>query len=122
MTKKKVKWLREPAAKDYEAAAAFLKLLYPTKKADGWTRKLKRATMSTFLAKDILRASGTPMSEVQAFDWSKQQKEIDDGTPLSPILLIKQDNGGHLIVADGFHRLCALFANDQEVKVPCKIV
>lgn len=122
MRNKKVNWLPKPAQKDYEAAEAFLNLLYPAKKADGWTKDLKRARMSEFLAKDILRASGTPMSEVQAFDWSKQQKEIDDGTPLSPILLVKQDDGGHLIIADGFHRLCALFANDQEIKVPCKIV
>lgn len=122
MPKKKVKWMPEPAPKDYEAAAAFLRLLYPARKVAGWTRELKRAKMSAFLAKDILRASGTPMSEVHAFDWSKQQKEIDRGTPLSPMLLVRQDNGGHLIVADGFHRLCALFANDQEVTVPCKIV
>ena len=62
------------------------------------------------------------ISEVQAFDWSKQQKEIAQGKPLSPILLVRQDNGGHLIIADGFHRMCALFAHDQEIKVPCKIV
>jgi len=56
------------------------------------------------------------MSEIEAFDWTKQQKEIKEGKPLSPILIVKQDNGGHLIIADGFHRMCALFANDQELK------
>jgi hypothetical protein len=120
--KKEVKWLPEPADKDYDAAETFLQLLYKSKKARRWAKELKRAKMTEYTAKDILRASGTPMSEVQAFDWSKQQKEIDEEKPLSPILIVKQDDGGHLIIADGFHRICALFANDQEIKVPCKIV
>ncbi|MFD2274470.1 hypothetical protein ACFS07_34650 [Undibacterium arcticum] len=42
------------------------------------------------------------MSEVNAFDWSKQKKEIDQGNPLSPILIVRQDNGQHLLIADGF--------------------
>ncbi len=120
--KKEVKWLPEPAATDYDAAQSFLQLLYSAKKVRRWGKKLKWQEISQHAAKDILRASGTPMSEIQAFDWSKQQKEIHQGKPLSPILLVRQDNGGHLIIADGFHRMCALFANDQEIKVPCKIV
>ena len=120
--KKIVKWLPEPADKDYDAAQSFLQLLYNSKKARRWAKELKAKEITEYTAKDIPRASGTPMSEVQAFDWSKQQKEINEGKPLSPILIVKQDNGGHLIIADGFHRLCALFTNDQEVKVPCKIV
>lgn len=120
--KKEVKWLPEPAAGDYDAAQSFLQLLYNAKKARRWAKALKQQEMSDYAARDILRASGTPMSEVQAFDWTKQQKEIAQGKPLSPILLVRQDNGGHLIVADGFHRRCALFAHDQEIKVLCKIV
>ena len=120
--KKEIKWLPEPAAADYDAAQSFLQLLYRSKKARRWAKALKRQEMSEYAARDIFRASGTPMSEVQAFDWSKQQKEIAQGKPLSPILLVRQDNGGHLIIADGFHRMCALFAHDQEIKVPCKIV
>ena len=120
--KKEIKWLPEPAATDYDAAQSFLQLLYSSKKARRWAKELKRQEIDEYAAKDILRASGTPMSEVKAFDWSRQQKEIEQGKPLSPILLVRQDNGGHLIIADGFHRMCALFAYDQEVKVPCKIV
>ena len=29
--------------------------------------------------------------------------------------------GAHLIVADGFHRLCAVMHTDQDGKVACKI-
>jgi hypothetical protein len=120
--KKNVRWLPEPADKNYEAAETYLQLLYDRKKARRWAKQLKRTEITKYEAKDILRASRTPMSEIQAFDWTKQQKQINEGKPLSPILIVKQDNGGYLIIADGFHRMCALFANDQEIKVPCKIV
>jgi hypothetical protein len=62
------------------------------------------------------------MPEIEAFDWSKQQKEIRQGEPLSPILLVRRENGGQLIIADGFHRMCAVFVADERVSVPCKIV
>lgn len=117
-----LKWLDIPDDHDYEAAETYLQLLYGPKKARRWAKALKSAEMQKYAAKDILRASETPISEVQAFDWVKQQKEIASGTPLSPILLIRQEDGSALIIADGFHRLCAVFCADQEANVPCKIV
>ncbi len=77
--------------------------------------------MAEYAAKDILRASGTSILYIEAFDWSKHEKSLSDGKPLAPILLVRQSNNGPLIVADGFHRLCALFSADEEIKVPCKI-
>jgi hypothetical protein len=62
------------------------------------------------------------MAEIQAYDWTKQRQEMTNGTPISPILIVRQENGRHLIIADGFHRLCAVFVLDEEMKVPCKIV
>ncbi|MGZ3238771.1 MAG: hypothetical protein ACXU8A_15515 [Burkholderiaceae bacterium] len=120
--KNAIKWLSEPASKDYSAAEAYLQLLYEPKKARLWTKKLKRAEMSQYAAKDLLRASGTSIAEIRAYDWTKQQQEIEQGTSLSPILVVRQENGGHLVVADGFHRLCAVFTADEQVAVPCKIV
>ena len=117
-----VKWLEQPDTKDYGAAETFLGLLFAAKQARRWAKELKRATMSSYAAKDLLRASGTPMSEVQAFDWSKQHEAIAKGEALSPILVVREGHGGRLIIADGFHRLCAVFATDQEIAVPCKIV
>ncbi len=120
--KVEIKWLKEPDSKSYGGAEAFLQLLYEPKKVRRWVKQLKRTKMSQYAAKDILRASNVSMLEIQAFDWTVQQKEIAEGTQLSPILLVRQENGGHLIIADGFHRMCAIFAADQEVTVPCKIV
>ena len=67
---KNVKWLPEPASKDYDAAQTFLELLYKAKKARRWAKDLKRADVTEYVAKDILRASGTPIAEIQAFDWA----------------------------------------------------
>ena len=117
-----VKWLDKLVDKDYLSAETFLQLLYEPKKAHKWAVALKNAKMAKFAAKDVLRASATPISEVQAFDWVKQHQAIAEGKKLAPILFVRQDNGGHLIIADGFHRLCAVFHKDQEALVPCKIV
>ena len=115
------KWLDKPADKDVKAAESFLQLLYGPKKARRYSKSLEIADLEKYPARDLLRASETPIAEVQAFDWLKQRKEIAAGTAMSPILLIRQENGGHLIIADGFHRLCAVFSIDQDAPVPCFI-
>ncbi|NEX64201.1 hypothetical protein [Noviherbaspirillum galbum] len=124
MRKKKaeIRWLDEPVEHDYEAAEEYLRLLVDEKKARLTAKRLRRAEMTEFSAKDILRASGTSIMYVEAFDWSKHEKELDTGKPLAPILLVRQDSGAPLIIADGFHRLCALFSTDEQIRVPCKIV
>lgn len=116
-----IQWLKEPIDHDYEAAGQYLQLLYAPKEAAELVAKLKKAPMTEFAAKDILRASGTSILYIEAFDWSKHEKKLSDGTKLAPILLVRKGEGEQLIIADGFHRLCALFSADEEIKVPCKI-
>lgn len=115
-------WLAEPIEHDYSAAENFLQLFYKPKVCRALVKKLRRAKMSTFSAKDILRASGASLAEIKIFDWSGPMQTINEGKALAPILLVRQDNGAHLIVADGFHRMCALFVQDEQISVPCKIV
>lgn len=123
MTKKsQLQWLDEPAEDNYTAAETFLQLLYAPKQARALAKKLRRAPISEFAARDIVRAAAIPFSEIRAFDWTKQQALIARGMPLSPILIVRQDNGGHLLIADGFHRLCAVFAHEQDVAMRCKVV
>jgi hypothetical protein len=119
--KVKINWLPEPASDTYDSAQTFLELMFKPKKARRWVKRLKKAGVSEYAAKDILRASAIPIATVRAYDWKRQQDQINKGDPLSPILLIRQHDGGPLIIADGFHRMCALFSTDQEVSVPCKI-
>jgi hypothetical protein len=117
-----ISWLPEPIEHDYGAAENFLQLFYKPKVCRAIVKKLKRAKMSTFSAKDILRASDASLAEIKLFDWSGQMQQINEGKALAPILLVRQDNGARLLVADGFHRMCALFVQDEQISVPCKIV
>jgi hypothetical protein len=117
-----INWLPEPIEHDYGAAENYLQLFYKPKVCRALVKKLRRAKMSTFSAKDILRASGASLAEIKIFDWSGQMQQITDGTALAPILLVRQDNGAHLLIADGFHRMCALFVQDEQISVPCKII
>jgi hypothetical protein len=119
---KTISWLPKPAEKDYPGAELFLNLLFGPRQASAYVKKLRKAGIAEFQAKDILRAADIAIDKVQAYDWARQHDEIRDGAPLSPLLLVRRDNGGRLIVADGFHRLCAAFSADQDGPVPCKIV
>jgi hypothetical protein len=121
MKQTKINWLNTPVDEDYASAARYLSLLFKPRRCRKLVRKLRAATLSEYPAKDILRASRTRMSEVDEFDWGRQQQQIRQGEALGPILIVRQNDGSGLIVADGFHRMCALFAEDELIKVPCKI-
>ena len=118
---KSIKWLKEPQKKDYPAAGRYLKLTLGPKLARRLIARLHRAKVKKMAARDLLRASRTPMSEVRAFDWKSQNKDIKKGKRLSPILLVCAARNGELLIADGFHRLCAAFAHDQDAIVRFKI-
>ena len=121
MEQTKINWLSTPVDDDYASAQRYLSLLFKPRKCRKLLRKLRAAPMAEYPAKDILRASHTQMSEVAAFDWGRQQQQIREGEALGPILIVRQNDGSGLIIADGFHRMCALFAEDELIKVPCKI-
>jgi hypothetical protein len=50
-------------------------------------------------------------------------RKIEDGTPLSPILLVRGDleAGTALEVADGYHRVCASYHTDENTQIPCRL-
>jgi hypothetical protein len=52
----------------------------------------------------------------------KDQKKIKEGAPLSPLLLVRDGQNGRLVIADGYHRLCAVYSVDEDAWIPCKIV
>jgi hypothetical protein len=37
-------------------------------------------------------------------------------------LLYREKATGRLIIADGYHRLCAVYGFDEDAVIPCKIV
>jgi len=117
-----IAWLDRPEAHDYPAAASYLSLVYPVSAVTGLVNKLKRATMSTFKAKDIFRASGLSLLGVSNAHVEKDRKRIRNGHALSPLLLVRDTRNGNIIIADGYHRLCAVYSYDEDAVIPCKIV
>ena len=124
MAKKKpeIKWLSEPEEHNYPAAESYVSLIYDAPTASAFVRKLKRAAMSEFKAKDIFRASGLSLLGVSNAHVEKDQKKLEAEKELSPLLLVRDANNGKVVVADGYHRLCAIYSYDEDAIVPCKIV
>jgi len=83
---------------------------------------LKQAVISQFKAKDIFRSSGLSLLGVSNTHVQKNQQKIQAGIQLSPILLVRDPANGKVIVADGYHRLCAIYSYDEDADIPCKIV
>lgn len=123
MTKQiEIKWLSEPEEKNYPAAESYLFLLHDEKSVKTIVSKLKKAPLSQFKAKDIFRASGLSLLGVSNSHVEKDRNKIADGKPLSPILLLRDEHNGKVIIADGYHRMCAVYSYNEDELIPCKIV
>ena len=123
MSKKvEIQWLKEPEEHNYPAAESYLSLHYDQATAKAFVDKLRAAPMAQFKAKDVFRASGLSLLGVSNAHVEKDQKKIETGKPLSPVLLVRDAAHGKLIIADGYHRLCAIYSFDEDAVVPCKIV
>ncbi len=117
-----IKWLNEPEEHDYPAALSYLRLLYEDNLANALVEKLRQAPISQFKAKDIFRASGLSLLGTSNSHVEKDQKKIESGKELSPLLLVRDSTQSKLIIADGYHRLCAVYSYDEDGIIPCKIV
>lgn len=120
--KNKTKWLGSPEAQDYPAALSYLSLLYNQRTAAAQVNQLKRAAIAEFKAKDIFRASGLSLLGISNAHVKKDQEKIRSGHALSPLLLVRDSAHGRVIIADGYHRLCAVYSFDEDALIPCKIV
>ncbi len=117
-----VKWLKEPEDYDYPAAASYLGLLCDTPLAASTVSRLRRVAIMTFKAKDIFRASGLSLLGISNSHVERDQARIRKGRPLAPLLLVRMKDHSKLIIADGYHRLCAVYSFDEDALIPCKIV
>lgn len=123
MAKKiQIEWLDEPAAHNYPSAASYLSLLFEPAEVDRLVKALRKAPMSTFKSRDIFRASALPLLGMSNSKVQKNRRKIKDGEAMSPVLLVRTGNGGKVIIADGYHRVCSVYGFDQDAVIPCKIV
>jgi hypothetical protein len=120
--KSEIKWLEEPEPQDYPAAASYLSLLFETKRVRGIVSELKAAPVVQFKSKDIFRASGLVLLGTNNSHVEKDRNKIRAGQKLSPILLVRYPELGKVLIADGYHRLCAVYSFNEDAVIPCKIV
>jgi hypothetical protein len=117
-----IKWLSKPEDHDYPAASSYLSLLYGDAQTAGFVDQLKKATVAMFAAKDIFRASGLSLMGVSNIHVEKDRRKIVSGEALSPLLLVRAPNHDKVVIADGYHRLCAVYSLDEDAVIPCRIV
>jgi hypothetical protein len=125
MAKEKVteiKWQPDVEEHDYPAAGSYLSLLYTEDRVAEMLASLIKATIVQFKAKDIFRASQLSLLGISNSRVEKDRKKIVNGIALSPLLLFRDEQHGKLVIADGYHRLCAIYGFDEDAWIPCKIV
>lgn len=124
MEKSAVVWNKRPETQDYLGASRYLDLLYAPIVTKRILSAFRGAKPRMFAAKDLLRASGLPLLPKDDVHVDADLKRIRKGKSLPPILLIRGD-GSHaipLIVADGYHRICAICYFDENEPVSCYLV
>ena len=122
MKKQKVKWLDNPEDHDYPAAISYLSLIFTEVEATRISSSLKKASIKKFKAKDIFRASKLSLLGISNSHVTKNIKKIKLGNKMSPLLLVRETINGNVIIADGYHRMCAVYHFNEDELIPCKIV
>jgi len=118
---RKIKWLPEPEEDNYPAAESYLKLMYSHSRVKKMVTMLRAAPVERFKAKDMFRASQLSPLGVSNSHVQKDQKKIKKGTPISPLLLVRDEQNGRVVIADGYHRLCAVYRFDEDAWIDCKL-
>ncbi len=117
-----VKWADDVEADDYPAAHSYLSLIFDKKRVGKIIASLRKAPLTAFKAKDLFRASQLSLLGISNSQVEKNRRRIRAGKALWPILLVRDPGNGRVIVADGYHRMCAVYGFDQDAIIQCKIV
>jgi len=119
---REMRWLEEPEEQDYPAAESYLRLLYSEKQVAEMVEGLKLAAVVQFKAKDIFRASQLSLLGVSNSHVEKDRQKIKNGVSLAPLLLVRDERVGRVVIADGYHRMCAIYEFDEDAWIHCKII
>lgn len=106
-------WAAAPTTDDIADAAWFLTLLaVPGPLA---VDPLPRS----YQAKDLLRAArltALPRENAGVHKWLGR---LHDGVEIPPVLIMAGSLDRPLIIAEGFHRVCACYIHDEQTPVEC---
>jgi hypothetical protein len=121
---KKRYWSDKSQPKDFQSAVEYLSLLIPRGKSKTVAQRLKKAPIIRREAKDLLRASDLQPLPPDNSDVEEHLKKARNGKMLSPVLLVRGNiaKRAPLVVADGFHRVCASYYLDEDASIPCRVV
>ena len=116
-------WKSTPDEHDYPAAHDYLSLVMPETDASAMVKSLMSAPLVHRKAKDLLRAAQLAVLPQTNVHVSKDLAKVNKGEQLSPVLLIKGDasRAAPLVVADGYHRICASYVLDEDADIPCRL-
>ena len=120
--KHSIVWFDQPEAHDYPAASSYLCLLLHPSQVEKLVNQLQVETVTQFKAKDIFRAAQLPLLDKHNFHVARDLSKIEQDKELSPLLLVRDLGRRHLIIADGYHRLCAVYLHDEDALIPCQII
>jgi len=117
-------WKDEPEEHDFPAAVDYLSLVFAPEETAQLVDALRSAETAHRKAKDLLRASRLPLLDSDDVHVKKDLAKVRDGKRLSPVLLVRGRAAKDvpLIVADGYHRICASYHVDDDADVPCRLV
>lgn len=117
-------WKDEPEEHDFPAAADYLGLVLEQAAVERAVGALREAGGVHRKAKDLLRASRLGLLPPENPHVAADLKKVERGELLSPVLLVRgrARDGVPLVVADGYHRICASFHLDEDADIPCRLV
>jgi hypothetical protein len=115
-----IKWLADLEDHDYPAAGSYLSLLYDEPAAAKYViscekRPCRNSRRKTFSERQSLL--GVSNSHVE-----HDREKVLAGQSLSPLLLVRATSNQEVIIADGYHRMCAVYSFDEDAVIFCKIV
>lgn len=111
-------WKDEPEEHDFPAAADYLSLSFVEPASASIVDALRSAVTTHRKAKDLLRAARLELLPRDDPEVAKDLKKIARGEALSPVLLVR---GSPLVVADGYHRICASYHLAEDAEIPCRL-
>jgi hypothetical protein len=119
MSKSPIAWLKDVAEHDYDAAYNYLSLKFDENRAGEIVDRMKKATVPTRRANDILRASSLPALPLTDPGVQRDLLKLLSGEKLSPVLVCDQKPGAD--IADGYHRVSLAYNVDPFMAVPLRI-